>query len=223
MAKKQSKKTKNRFIKLQNLYYNVSVTCDYEDMYSYDEAPDYHAGDSYIRNAEVESVDRYMAEYFFLKDDTVAEKYCIDRILHYSGFYNPDNYDVHVEMGYYGEEIEKVVLLNDNIIITPIEEMLKLKDCTEKIKYVLTGEYGYLLGSLKELTFKLKTIKYSDIHIPNDDYCRRIDQDIVKKYAEHALPIGIVRFDGEKHILVDGYHRFAAMKNKEEVEVFVGS
>lgn len=91
--------------------------------------------------------------------------YCIERILVSSNFYNEDNWEIGVEGGYYGEEIGDITPSED--LVTEINLKLKnlqyIEDDSERIKFILTLEYGCLLEELKDLTFSLEEVAFEQI------------------------------------------------------------
>jgi len=151
-----------------------------------------------------------------VKDQVLV--YCTDRILSIAEIYKSDNWQVNIEKGYYGEEIEGVVL--DSSIKTEIFERIRfLENLTgsEKILSVLDYEYGYLLPKLKDV--KQAEIKEVDIESIsfNKDYYKKISEETVDFYKDYSLPVGVCLDNS----LIDGYHRVIAAKRNNKKTVLV--
>jgi len=167
-----------------------------------------------IINAEIESlnINEFLSN--FLDDSAPAIlNYCIDRIVRLAKI-SKDSFEINVAQGYYGEEIDSVTL-DSGIVKKLYKNIVKLKDLLgiQKIKHVLTLEYGYLLDSIKWLdNYKIEEIWLNEISY-NDDYRKKVD--ISENYydKDFTLPRGIFIKKGDQYKLIDGYHRTLKAKS----------
>jgi hypothetical protein len=92
---------------------------------------------------------------------------------------------------------------------------------------VLELEYGYLADIIKNAKdFQIVNVEKEQLIIPNQDYARRLNMDLVNEYSDHNLPIGIYieqQTKPVKYRLVDGTHRtMAFLKSKRiRADIFV--
>lgn len=145
--------------------------------------------------------------------------YCLDRIIKKMDI-NSSSFECAWSHGYYGEEVDSIYL--DVEIESEIREHFnKLAysgmTLTEKINYALEYEYGYLLEKLKNVKWKIENIPVSDIVVPqNEYYHKKLNKEFTEYYKDWQLPICVI--DKENRI-IDGFHRFFANKDKEEIKV----
>jgi hypothetical protein len=141
------------------------------------------------------------------------DQYCVDRILTCYKVWDPNNWKVRVEQGYYGDEICGAFIVSDLAaeIDKKLTEILTLDSTTKKIEALLLLEYGYLLPQLKGCEYHISTLKKNDIEIPQETYSRRLERNVVANYADYNLPRGVVLLRNNRHRLIDGYHRMAAL------------
>lgn len=131
--------------------------------------------------------------------------YCIDRIL---SRIEPDHLSADVSGGYYGEEIngfELDILFADNIA-----KLLKKKTIKDKIKFILTLEYGFVLPKLENAKFEIVEVDRADLQksIANEHYYSKISIKDNHR-TDSSLPIGIYEEkDENSFLIVDGYHRY---------------
>ena len=87
----------------------------------------------------------------------LVDKYCIYRILSRYELYDKYLWNVEVIGGYYGEEIGNVTLPDELFkeISTKCSEVVELETLEDKLRYVLTLEYGYLLPEFEKSNFKI--------------------------------------------------------------------
>ena len=180
-----------------------------------------------ISNARVSEVhiDSVLNNFFVGKD--TFSYYCAQRVLTHSPLSNPENYEVSVGRGYYGEEI-KGVSFNEDIapiiqVLTAIQQARTDKD---RLFEALKFEYGYVLETLTNLKFSIETIKLSDVFIPQTDHYKRLDKGAVDRYVKNPTEIVcLVTYDNGKMRLVDGYHRYRAAEKRgdKKIKVIVGT
>ena len=133
--------------------------------------------------------------------------YCIERILVSEKLYDPDMWDVYVAPGYYGEEVRSVTVDISAPIIDKLKKLVTMTNI-QKIKYILTEEYGYLLPPLDAYkNVVIHTAKLSNV-IPTQNYYKaKVDASI---YHSRSLPYCVVESGDGKFKIVDGHHRYAA-------------
>jgi hypothetical protein len=153
------------------------------------------------------------------------DKYCICRLLVKHGGCNIDNYDYSISGGYYGEEVDYISFNNKSKFIQELEFFIRMKFSNiEKIHYVLTEEYKYVLDSLKQYTdVERLSVSPSDIIIGKEDHYIKIanDEKLISLYEKHELPICLTTKVVDKYKIVDGYHRFYANNKKDKIDILV--
>lgn len=156
--------------------------------------------------------------------DTV-DKYCIHRILTAHKAWNEECWNVGVENGYYGEEIGEINI--DVGLITKISndvsKMYSLETLSDKIKYVVNLEYGYLNNTIDNAEFELIAIFKNDIDFKklNQNHIKDIKSKDTSYYNDenYYYPKGIVKRSGNMYKIVDGFHRILTSESKK-IEVF---
>lgn len=224
-------------VKRTNLQYEV----EYDYIRSECTCNAYEDGDycrcTTIERAWVESVNvSQVVEKFYKRycsEQSEINKYCFDRICTAFKIYDKDHYEVESCGGYYGEEIEGVYFDNENGLLEAFSDLLTLESDIEKIKYVLEIEYGYLLERIKNKTVaKIKMVDTDSIVLPQQEYFVKLDREVIEDYKNRDLPIAVCLKEKElvseffdrynyRYILVDGYHRFVANKDKKMMTIVV--
>lgn len=152
--------------------------------------------------------------------------YTIDRILRINEVYKPSNWDIQIFNGYYGEEINEIILDNSLAIKieNQLEEAFNITGLKERIEYLLTLEYGYILPDLKGRSYQVATIEKSKIIFGSDNQYYKVSNDKLEHYSDNKYLTyrGIVTPKGNEYRLIDGYHRCFASKDKF-IEVIVAS
>jgi hypothetical protein len=150
------------------------------------------------------------------------DRYCAHRILTINKVYSPDNWNVGVEGGYYGQEIGDVTL--DSKVAEKIDrglhEVWCLKSNRAKIEYVLELEYGCILEKLEGCTYEIDVIGRSLLTFQQEHYIR-LDQEAVASYKDYDLPRGICLADGDRYRLIDGYHRVSGAIQTKPIKMIV--
>lgn len=194
---------------------------------------------SIIENAHVISVNipsmvnHIYANYF---DDSISTKrnstinsilggvskeidiYTIDRILRINKVYEPSNWEVQVCGGYYGEEIDDVIL-EDSVakkIENQLEEAFNIIDLTERIEFLLMLEYGSILPELKGCKYSVETHERDSIIFGSDKHYRKVNTKNLEHYSDKSYQgiRGIALDKGDKLRLIDGYHRSSTSENR---------
>lgn len=167
-----------------------------------------------------------IAEYFI---DWVGEKnktdstnvcllYCMDRIFRHANLMQ-ESFEWVSENGYYGQELQGIYLTEDleRAMRNHYDELIASHTITDKINYVLTNEYGFLLPRIKGLNWYFMSVYVKDIIIPNVDYyTKKLDKNLISYYKDWKLPICLI---DENNKLIDGYHRYTANSNLEMMSV----
>jgi hypothetical protein len=191
-----------------------------------------------IENARVTEVDTWsIAEYLVGETDPIL-LYCVDRLLVASRIHEDWNWYVDIGGSYYGDEIDGVRLEGTTEINKRLAHLYSLDSDSERIKYVLIEEYGYLLDTLKDLEFSLEEMRREDIRIANTSMQKRITGDLGPYLKEtwnkgkrvsgfsYTGPVCVVRENSNgEMVLVDGYHRYSASEKREintAIKVIVG-
>jgi hypothetical protein len=228
-------------MKIRGFNFKYCVEYDYD---SYRNCENYGCNEegicrcSTIENAHIVSVDvtnmvmSIKDEYF---DNTKASKrnskinsvlgnitddidfYTIDRILRINGVWEPSNWDVQVCSGYYGQEIDDVIL-EDSVaskIEKQLEEAFDITDLTKRIEYLLILEYGYILPELKDCRYEVDTILRDKVIFGSEGQYRKVATEKLSHYSDknyHSYR-GIVIPKGDQYRLIDGYHRCFASED----------
>lgn len=156
------------------------------------------------------------------RTDSYIDEYCFDRICYVFKIYDKSLYEVESIGGYYGEEIGGVWFENEEKIFNAYRDVISFDTDIEKIRYCLKLEYGYLLDSVVSASSAIidKLPTYS-ISIPQREYFIKLDRDVIEEYKDRTLPIAVCVKDWNAFRLIDGYHRFVANKDRDEVEIVI--
>ena len=144
--------------------------------------------------------------------------YTIDRILRINKVYKPSNWEVKVCSGYYGQEIDDIIL--DYSVGVKIEEQIHkafdLNDIKSRIEYLLILEYGSILPDIKDLTYSVETIERDNIIFGGDRHYRKVNTKSLEYYSDKNYNgiRGIALFKNSKFRLIDGYHRSSTSENR---------
>jgi hypothetical protein len=146
------------------------------------------------------------------------EKYTIDRILRINKIWKPEFWDINVGGGYYGQEVDEVVLIEDMVqkLNTQLEKAFDIDNLTQRIEYLLELENGFILEDIKDKKYVVSVIDIDDIIFTNPDHKRRVLTEELEHYSDRNYTgiRGIVKKDGKKFKLIDGYHRLSKTENK---------
>lgn len=226
-------KTITKIFERTNLQYDVEY--DYERSACTCDA--YERGDycrcTTIERAWVESIDieKVIDKLYtkYCKEHSEINEYCFDRICSALKIYDKDYYEVESCWGYYGEEVDGVYFENEEKIFNSYNELLKLDSDIEKIKYVLELEYGYLLDRVSiKTSAKIEVVNTEKVKLPQQEYFMKLSKEVIEDYKNRKLPVAVCikekdRFHDvfDRYILIDGYHRFIANKDKNVNKIIV--
>lgn len=149
---------------------------------------------------------------------TEIDKYTIDRILRINKVWKAEFWEINVGGGYYGQEVSDVVL-TENIVQklnTQLEKAFEIDSLTERIEYLLELENEFILDDIKDKNYTISVIDIDDIIFSNTDHKRRVLIEELDHYSDKNYKgiRGIVKKDGKKFKLIDGYHRLSKTENK---------
>ena len=144
--------------------------------------------------------------------------YTIDRILRINKAYEPSNWEVQVCGGYYGQEIDDVILYDSvaKKIEDDIDKAFDVIDLTERIEFLLMLEYGSILPELKNLQYSIENIERDSIIFGSDKHYRKVNIESFEHYSDKNYKgiRGIALVKGDKLRLIDGYHRSSTSENR---------
>lgn len=146
------------------------------------------------------------------------EKYTVDRILRINKIWKPEFWQINVGGGYYGQEIDNIVLHEDVVetISNQLESAFEIDNLTNRIEYLLELENGFLLDDLKGKKYTLHTINILDIIFSNLNHKKRVLIQGLDHYSDknYSGIRGILKKDGLQWKVIDGYHRLSKTENK---------
>jgi hypothetical protein len=221
----------------RNFYHSSGVECDYDTERHCEE---YGCGDycrcSRIKNEKVVYVDvsaitKIIYDYYF--DDSVStvrnykinnilfgtskevDIYTIDRVLRKNEIWKNKNWLIGVAQGYYGEEIQNVILETSfaEILENEIRKALSIEFFDKRIEYLLTLEYGSVLNKLENCSYEVIEIDKSDILFGSKLHSSEVSKKTLNHYSDRNYKgiRGIVLEEQGEHPLtlrlIDGYHR----------------
>jgi hypothetical protein len=148
--------------------------------------------------------------------------YCIERILTINKVWSEDSWSPQICCGYYGQEIEDILLKSEifDKISNQIHSVLNIDTLEEKIYYLLNLEYSKVLDSLVDKKMSIQVIDFEQITFPQKSHFDKVklkNLDYIKNYTGIK---GVVRKYGNEYRVVDGYHRLCANELKK-VKVIV--
>ena len=151
--------------------------------------------------------------------------YTIDRILRINKAYEPSNWEVQVCGGYYGQEIDDVILYDSvaKKIEDDIDKAFDVIDLTERIEFLLMLEYGSILPELKGRQYSIETIERDSIIFGSDSHYRKVNTESLDHYSDRNYKgiRGIALSKGDKLRLIDGYHRSSTSENRT-IQLLIG-
>lgn len=144
--------------------------------------------------------------------------YTIDRILRINKVYEPTNWEVQICGGYYGQEIDDI-LLEDSIarkVEDQLDKAFSIIGLSERVEYLLMLEYGKILPELEGLKYSIETIERDSIIFGSDGHYKNVLKEDLEHYSDknYCSIRGIVISKGDKYRLIDGYHRCSKSENR---------
>lgn len=142
--------------------------------------------------------------------------YTIDRIIRSYKIWESENWNIEVEGGYYGQEVNDVRIKES--IADKIEEELcvvfSLPSLKEKIEYLLKVEYGKILPEITDSNYESITIDKDDIIFGTEKHLDKVMKKDLDFYSDKNYNgiRGIVKKSGDKWRVIDGYHRIFSTK-----------
>ena len=142
--------------------------------------------------------------------------YAIDRTLRAYKIWESDIWDIEVYNGYYGEEVGDVKIKES--IADKIEEYLcaifSLPTLKEKIESLLKAEYGKVLPELANSSYESIVIDKDDIVFGAESHLNNVMKKDLSFYSDRSYKgiRGIVKKQGDKWRVIDGYHRISSTK-----------
>ena len=147
-----------------------------------------------------------------------VELYTIDRILRINKIFNSDIWDIQIVDGYYGQEVDDVILREDVAlkIETQLSNAFEIFDLSKRIEYLLILEYGRILPELKDRSFEICEIERDKIYFGSDTQKLKVSSTNLSFYSDKDYNSirGLVIQSGENYRLIDGYHRCLATENR---------
>jgi polyhydroxyalkanoate synthesis regulator phasin len=208
-------KKKNNHLFENCKYYYGEV--DYDTSYNCDDGCDPYCRCGEIENERMTSIDynaiaQDVMDYLNCEDDNVL--YPLSKYIEKT--VNSDSFNIHVENGYYGQEIGSIELNSGTVsVIIEYAQNLINKSSETLITEGLIQEHGYLLNrnesisdvinhewKLSEFLDKLVITNFN----PNKEKIQKL---IDAKYFNGF----ITKDDNGKMKLIDGHHRFQALIN----------
>jgi hypothetical protein len=146
------------------------------------------------------------------------EIYTIDRILRKSFIYDKNIWEIEIEGGYYGQEIGDVKLDDKyaDKLSDKINYALSIDNFKERVEYLLTLEYNYILPELLNKNYRIVNVKKSDIVFGNDKHLKCVSEKELEFYTdkEYKGIRGVVLKKENKYKVIDGYHRLSKTNSK---------
>lgn len=152
--------------------------------------------------------------------DSQLDIYCIERLLAIHKLYDSSNWTFSYLNGYYGHEIDKLVI-NQNIqdeIKSEVEKLLSFNTFKEKVNYILTLEYGFVSDQLKDCAYKFETIERSKLYFPQTKHYKKVSKKTYYKKRDPDSIFGICLKQGEKYRVIDGYNRLS-QTTKDRIKI----
>jgi hypothetical protein len=172
--------------------------------------------DSYIRE---EKLNEILYSY-----NRLLDIYCINRILRINKVWEPKNWEFFWSSSYYGDEVDKACLVKSvfNSVICDLNKIDNLKSISEKISYLLTREYGYLIPGLADKKWKISQVSFDDIIFPQISHLSKVKKENKEIFETRTQIKGICKRDGDKLKVIDGYHRiwFSNSKIIKVIEIY---
>jgi hypothetical protein len=153
-----------------------------------------------------------------VKEQVLTDAYFIERLYSLAGFYDKDMFEVEIQSGYYGQEIEGVYFNKEEEVLAKVDSLIGMS-LSEKVEFILIEEYGHLLDRCKNLTWHLRIVDRCFIKTPNEYYAKGRNK--IERYANYPLIKAVTTYEDGFYKVVDGYHRLAA-DDSEQIKILAG-
>lgn len=184
------------------------------------EHPELETPGDYNRNSTIESIEiksvniSGVARRAWGTQKTTAMDYVLERLLYINEIYHPDNWDIEVNRGYYGEEAGEPCLEAFSLMKQLDNEAAKIGKLPQSkaIERILELEYGTVPPQAQGLHWRAASVPKGKVVF---DPLRQaaVDLNHARSLYEFSyagdLPLGIAVFNAGKFDLLDGYHRLA--------------
>jgi len=195
--------------------YDSPANCDCSDLHRCSRITDVKIGSVSISSI-VDNLARHLSRnHRNLSPMSKKTKYCIDRFLRAKKVYNPENWDIGISNGYYGEEIDGVHFHGGQKELN--KELFKLLKMPfdKQIEETLKLEYGFLLPELENQKWVVSEISKSYLKLGNERWAKKILTD--NYYNNDNMPEikGLALKQGNYYRLMDGYHRILALEDQK--------
>lgn len=149
--------------------------------------------------------------------DNRIDVYCLDRILKINKIWELNNLDWSYINGYYGHEVDKIQLNEETVglINSQYERCNQLKSLKEKMEYILTLEYGYILDSLKNCDYQLEEVERDLIFFPQKNHYQKVKKKNTYRSRQKDTIMGLCIYEHGTYRVIDGYNRLSQSKLKE--------
>lgn len=145
--------------------------------------------------------------------------YTIDRIFRINRLYLGENFYAETIKGYYGEEIGPIYITESvaEKVKNQLEVAFSKDDITDRVKYLLYLEYGYILPDLRIGKFTVEMVKKEDIIFGNKTHLEKVSNENLEFYNNKNFNLirGVAISQGVRFRLIDGYHRCWSSSDKE--------
>lgn len=154
-------------------------------------------------------------------DERTIDLYCVERVLVAQEAFRTEMYDVRVDWGYYGQEIDGVKLSASSGVEPLARCVVGLKTAAEKIESVLGLEYNKILDCVKNKEWSIEKVPLASVNFGAKEHEKKVRKSELDMYKDWSLPRGVAIASGDKFRLIDGYHRCSACSDKK-IELVVG-
>jgi hypothetical protein len=154
---------------------------------------------------------------FFEGYDSRLDLYCLERILCINKLYDCGNWSFSYLNGYYGQEIKELKIhpTIQEDLISQIEKLVILKTFRDKIEFILSLEYGFIIEQLKECNYRIEKVNRESIYFAQKKHYEKVKKNFLYKNRTSDTIMGICLKEQDKYRVIDGYNRLSKTKKKE--------
>lgn len=148
--------------------------------------------------------------------DKRIDIYCLERILTINRIWEAINWDWYHSNGYYGHEIDKIIVNSEiaDLINHQVNECEKLVTLKDKVEYLLKLEYGYILDSLQDCNYQIDEVDRDLIFFPQKAHFEKVKKRSSYKNRSKDNIMGLCLFEDGSYRVIDGYNRLSQSKSK---------